>query len=278
MNILFLPLCVLLFFTDLRGTYAATAPPVLKLWRMDCGKIHTDDLNEFSDTYAYTGQSKNFVASCYLIQHGENYLLWDLGLPKADRGLPLQGPGSNGETFSVTIAEQLQTLGVTPQQVSVIAISHYHFDHTGQAEDFTHARLLLGHADVEQLRRANNPRAKPLMHWLSGEGELEEVAGDRDVFGDRSVIMIDLPGHTPGHHGLLVKLPHAGYVLLSGDAAHFRQNYETNGLPSWNTDRAQTLASLDRIRQIVRNLHALLILQHDEADIGKLPIFPRALD
>jgi len=268
---------ILVLLTTTPMDVANADAPAVELWRLDCGKILVEDLNDFSDTYAYSGQSKVLVASCYLIRHGDQYMLWDSGLPKSDRGLPLQGSGAKGETFTATIAEQLATIGVLPVRVSIMGISHYHFDHTGQAEDFPQARLLMGQGDVQALRVADNPRAAPVAQWLKGAGQLEEVVGDKDVFGDGSVVMLDLPGHTPGHHGLLVKLPIAGYVLLSGDVAHFRENYESNGLPAWNTDRAQTLASLDRVRRLVANRHALLILQHEPNDVGKLPIFPRSL-
>jgi N-acyl homoserine lactone hydrolase len=88
------------------------------------------------------------------------------------------------------------------------------------------------------------------------------------------VIMLYTPGHTPGHHSLLVKLPQKGAVLLSGDLAHFRENYETNGVPTFNTDRAQTLASLDRVKKIVAGNKATVIIQHDARDLDKLPVFP----
>ena len=67
-----------------------------------------------------------------------------------------------------------------------------------------------------------------------------------------------------------------GPVLLSGDAAHFHENYENNGVPAFNYDRAETLASLDRIKKIAANLKATVIIQHDPRDIGKLPAFPAA--
>ena len=73
--------------------------PSLKLWRLECGVIQVDDLNDFSDTYAYTGRSKRLTASCYLIKHGDDYMLWDTGLPKSDLGLPLQGKDSKRETL-----------------------------------------------------------------------------------------------------------------------------------------------------------------------------------
>jgi N-acyl homoserine lactone hydrolase len=88
------------------------------------------------------------------------------------------------------------------------------------------------------------------------------------------VIMLDLPGHTPGHHGLLVKLKTTGAVLLTGDVAHFHENYDSNGVPSFNVNRADSLASLDRFKKLAANLKATVIIQHDPRDIGKLPVFP----
>ena len=99
---------------------------------------------------------------------------------------------------------------------------------------------------------------------------------DKDVFGDGSVVMLDMPGHTPGHHALLVKLKTKGNVMLSGDLMHFKENYDSNGVPSFNTDRAQTLASLDRFKKMAANLKATVVIQHDARDIGKLPAFPAA--
>lgn len=246
----------------------------LQLARLDCGQIRVDDLNDLSDTFAYSGRSKRLVASCYLIKHGDAYMLWDSGLPESTLGQPLEGKDAKEETLSVTIVEQLKRVGVSPAQVSILGISHYHYDHTGQAARFPDARLLMGRADVEELRHGDAARAKPLDHWLNGPGKLEEVLGDKDVFADGSVLMLYLPGHTPGHYGLLVKLPRMGYVLLSGDAVHFRENYDTEGLPTWNTDRAQTLASIHRIKEIVKNLGATLVIQHEADDVKKLPALP----
>jgi glyoxylase-like metal-dependent hydrolase (beta-lactamase superfamily II) len=84
------------------------------------------------------------------------------------------------------------------------------------------------------------------------------------------------PGHTPGHRSLLVKLPQTGAVILSGDAVHFRENYDKNGAPWFNHDRSQTIASIDRIKQMLANLKGQLIIQHDARDVGKLPAFPAA--
>jgi glyoxylase-like metal-dependent hydrolase (beta-lactamase superfamily II) len=88
------------------------------------------------------------------------------------------------------------------------------------------------------------------------------------------VIVLATPGHTPGHRSLLVKLPQKGPVLITGDAVHFRENLDTDGVPFFNFDRAQSLASLARIKKIAANLNATVIIQHDARDVEKLPAFP----
>ncbi|HLJ91171.1 MAG TPA: N-acyl homoserine lactonase family protein [Candidatus Angelobacter sp.] len=259
------------------GTTAAPAPS-LRLWRLDCGTVQVNNLNVFSDTYAYVGRSKRLTASCYLIKHDDAYMLWDTGLPETSLGASLQAPGDMAPSLSRNIKDQLSEISVSPASISIIGISHFHWDHTGQAASFPQAKLLLGKGDVEAMRKGGNDRAKPLEHWLTGGGTLDEVTGDKDIFGDGSVVMLDLPGHTPGHHGLLVKLGTTGYVLLSGDLAHFRENYDHDGVPSFNDDRTKTLASLDRFKQIARNTKAITIIQHDPEDISKLPQFPKSAD
>jgi N-acyl homoserine lactone hydrolase len=112
----------------------------------------------------------------------------------------------------------------------------------------------------------------PFANWISGGGKVEPVALDKDVFGDGTVVMLD----TPGHHSLLVRLREMGNVLLSGDLDHFQENYEGNGVTTFNTDRAATLASVDRFKKIAANLKATVIIQHDPRDLGKLPAFPVA--
>jgi glyoxylase-like metal-dependent hydrolase (beta-lactamase superfamily II) len=113
-------------------------------------------------------------------------------------------------------------------------------------------------------------------HWLTGGGKVEPQGADKDVFGDGTVVMLNTPGHTPGHHSLLVRLKDMGNVLITGDLAHFHENYDGNGVPTFNTSRAETVASLDRFKKVATNLKATVIIQHDARDIGKLPAFPTA--
>lgn len=117
-----------------------------------------------------------------------------------------------------------------------------------------------------------------LAPWIQEGSPHEEVSGDRDVFGDGSVTMLSMPGHTPGSYALLVRLTRAAPVLLSGDVVHFEEQLANNYVPPFNTDRAETLASMDRLRTISTTLKATLVVQHDAGDISKLPPFPAAAE
>jgi glyoxylase-like metal-dependent hydrolase (beta-lactamase superfamily II) len=259
---------------------AQDAPVRVTLTRLDCGASKGPrDVAAFSDTHAYDGVKKPLVASCYLIRHGDELMIWDTGYPastKTDPGSPM--------AMKATIVEQLRTLGIAPAQVTRIGASHYHGDHTGQARDFPGATLVIGQGDWAALTDKSAapgfgaPDPAPVAHWISGGGKVDQVRGDKDLFGDGSVVMLDMPGHTPGHHSLLVRLKGRGPVLLTGDLAHFQENYDSNGVPSFNTDRADTLASLDRFKTSARNLKATVIIQHDPRHIGKLPAFPAAAE
>jgi len=86
-------------------------------------------------------------------------------------------------------------------------------------------------------------------------------------------VVLFVPGD-PGHQALLVKLAQTGAVILSGDAVHFRENLDSVGVPAFNYDRAQTVASVERIKKIAASLKATLIIQHDARDVDKLPAYP----
>jgi len=253
----------------------APAPAPLAIMRLDCGTFVANDLDDYSDTGSMRGVGKPLTGSCYLIRHGADYLLWDTGIAASAKGRTLDPKAAFDYTLEATLVEQLASLGIAPEQITRVGISHYHFDHAGQAASFPGATLLIGKGDLDALRSgAPGANPKPLAHWVSGTGTLEAVSGDKDVFGDGRVVMLDLPGHTPGHHGLMVRLKRRT-LLLTGDLAHFHENYAANGVPRFNTDRADTLASLDRFKKIAAVEKATVIVQHDARGLGKLPPFGR---
>jgi N-acyl homoserine lactone hydrolase len=247
---------------------AATEAANVSMVRLDCGTSPPPVVvNErFSDTYAFPGLKLTFVFSCYLIKHGDEYMLWDTGHAMT---MPNVAP-------KVSIVDQLAKIDVKPEQIKYVGISHYHADHTGQVASFPKSTLLIGQKEWDAIsapKPAEGVNFKPFEGWIKGDNKVEPIATDKDVFGDGSVIVLRTPGHTPGHQSLLVKLQ-SGNFILSGDAVHFRENYESDGVPFFNYDRAQTVASIERIKKIAANLKATLIIQHDARDIAKLPAYP----
>ena len=174
----------------------------MSLTRLDCGTPNppTAVNQRFSDTYAYGDLKLQLVYSCYLIKHGDDYLLWDTGHAMTT---PNVAP-------KVSLVDQLAQINLKPEQIKYVGISHYHGDHIGQAGSFPKSTLLIGKGDWDVLTSAKPPEGAnpaPFANWIKGEGKVEPVPLDKDVFGDGSVIMLYTPGHTPGHHSLLVKLP-----------------------------------------------------------------------
>jgi glyoxylase-like metal-dependent hydrolase (beta-lactamase superfamily II) len=254
------------------GTVArAQTAPVVTLTRLDCGTNAppTDVGLRFSDTYAFGGLMVQLTYSCYLVRHNDDYLLWDAGFAM----------GAGATAPKTSLVDLLAQLKLTPANVKYVGISHYHGDHVGQVGSFPKSTLLIGKGDWDALNDPKSAAAASAANfaaWMSGGSKVEPQAADKDVFGDGSVMVLNMPGHTPGHHSLLVKLREMGNVLVTGDLSHFRENYETNGVPTFNTDRAASVASIDRFKQIAKNLKATVIIQHDQRDVSKLPAFPAA--
>lgn len=241
--------------------------PAIRLWRLDCGRL------EENSGRPWAWQKVPTPTPCYLVAHGSRYLLWDAGVSR--RAL-----GNAHPTIKLdrTISDDLARIGVTPERVEFVGISHYHGDHTGQAAQFPKAKLLIGAGDLAALRQAPPPggAAPPhLQPWLDGTAPVEALREDYDVFGDGRVVVLMTPGHTPGHSALLVKLA-TGPVILAGDLWFSHADALRGTMPDFNTSRAETAASRERVSRLAEKLDAVIILQHEPADVAKLPPFPQS--
>jgi glyoxylase-like metal-dependent hydrolase (beta-lactamase superfamily II) len=200
-------------------------------------------------------------------------LLWDTGYPSSFKGQKVDR-GAVVASISATIPEQLAQLGLKPADIDVVGISHMHSDHTGQAADFPQAKLVVGKGDFELTKGERDPFGP----WRTDGAKLQLMHGaDIDMFGDGSVVALNLPGHTPDHMALLVKLA-SGNVMLSGDMYHSTEARQIKGVPPFNTSRAETLASIDRFERLARHWNAKVIIQHEPADVAKLPAFPKSAE
>lgn len=258
----------------------AKAVPDLEMWRLACGDIILADGGIFSDTHLFDGQPRALTGSCYLIRHGKDYMLWDAGLPKTLVGAPTSDHGVS-LSLERSLVDQIAQLGVDPKAITKVAVSHYHFDHTGQLPDFPGATLLISEKDWEVVSRQQEGvpylTLSLFTPWLGKKaGKVKTIAKDEDVFGDGSVLIKATPGHTPGHNALLVRLPKTGDVLLTGDLYHFEAQATKHGVPQYNYNREQTLSSMARFDETAKALNARVVIQHDPLHIGRLPAFPQS--
>ena len=235
---------------------------VEKLYVLNCGEGTAGDISRWTPGLN-EGESMDFVDSCYLIKHSsKGWFLWDTGIADAvaamPNGLVPADPKAVTWRRPKTLAAQLEQLGLKPDDVKAMAVSHTHPDHTGNVELFPQAMLYVQKAEYDWPGANNAPRFKP-------SHPVELLNGDKDVFGDGSVTILSTPGHTPGHQSLLVKLPKTGAVVLSGDAVHFKDNWENRRVPSGNVDKDKTLASLQRIADVLAKEQAQLWINHDKA-------------
>ncbi len=256
------------------ATHPAVRP---RLYALDCGRIHLPDMSMFSDTGEYDGKSGTLVTPCFLILHPSGTLLWDTGLSDTLLGKgPLLVEGGTTLQVDRGLRAQLQSIGVS--QIDYLGFSHFHFDHTGNAGAFPNATWLVSRAEQAASLAAPNAFVNPDDIRPGSHVRQQMLDGDHDVFGDGTVRILRAPGHTPGHQVLMVRLAASGPVILSGDLYHTRDNRRYQRVPSFNVNRADTLASMNRIETLARNIGARVIVQHDPEEFAVLPRLPDYLE
>jgi N-acyl homoserine lactone hydrolase len=213
-----------------------------KLYILNCGEGVAGDISRWSPGID-VGKPMQMAENCYLMHHTQGWLLWDTGVTDAIAALPNGQAPSDPRAIHwyrpKTLASELSAVGVKPSDIKFLAISHTHPDHIGNVEMFPETTLLVQKAEYEWPNPLGVGRLKP-------EHPVKKLEGDYDVFGDGSVTIISTPGHTPGHQSLLVKLPKTGAIVLSGDAVHFKSNWDNRRVPSINADKEQRTKPLAR--------------------------------
>ena len=241
------------------------ASAALRLYVFDCGHLRIADPGRFSLTMDEVS-TLDLSVPCYLVEHPDGTLLWDAGLSDSlAEGSPHTQANGTVTTVTVTLRAQLAALGYQPADITYLALSHLHYDHAGNANDFAVSTWLVQRPEHEAAfgdARGFFDRA------LYAELETSETMlldGDHDVFGDGTVVIKSAPGHTPGHQVLFVDLAETGPLVLSGDLYHFPENRTLKRVPTFNFDEAQTLASMDAVEDFLMESGARLWIEHDFA-------------
>jgi len=258
-----------------QSSYAQDKPGIERLYILYCADGVAGDISYWSPG-VNVGKTMDFSVNCYLVKHAQGWLLWDTGVADAvaamPGGLPPTNPRLTHYRRTKTLASQLDQLGIKPSDIKYVAVSHTHPDHVGNVALFSQSMLLVQKAEYDWPALGNGgPRFKP-------EHPVTKFEGDHDVFGNGSVTIISTPGHTPGHQSLIVKLRKTGAVLLSGDAVYFKDNWENRRVPEFNTNRDQSIASMQRIADILVKEKAQLWINHDKVQTDSLKMAPAYYD
>jgi glyoxylase-like metal-dependent hydrolase (beta-lactamase superfamily II) len=253
----------------LAGSIAAwggTKPKSMRLYVMDCGNIDILDISVFQPGIGQ-GQQKKLSNPCFFIVHPKGTMLWDAGLPDSlgslQNGLPVYGIA----VFHVTktLSSQLKEVGYTPDMIDYLALSHMHPGHVGNADQFPRSTLLIQKKEYKAAF-GPNPGAfgmDPSTYPTLKKNPVKMLNGDYDVFGDGKVVIKSEPGHTPGHQSLYLELPKSGNIFLSGDVAHYTENWIYLRVPSLNFDLQESRDSMSKVAVFIKEKNATLWIQHD---------------
>lgn len=273
-------LCASLLLMGSTAFAAGPAPAVknLRVYVLDCGTIDVSDISVFSPGVD-VGQKKKLTDSCYLIAHPKGTLMWDTGF--SDELAGMADGKKVSENFHVylkkPVAAQLKEIGVAPESVNFLGLSHMHFDHIGNVGLFPKATLLMQKEEYESAfgpdaaKYGNDAKNYPTL----AANPSQQLNGDFDVFGDGTVVIKREPGHTPGHQGLFLKLKKTGNVMLSGDLAHFTKNWENKRVPSFNFDKDMSVKSMEEIAAFIKANKAKFWIQHDLEQNEKIKHAPK---
>ena len=261
---------------DTTVTAEAAAPAPLTVNVFDCGTLEVTDLDAFSSAGDWVGQTDTLTDTCFLINHPKGRMLWDLGLPGMLAGA---GKQTVGGIFVVsmekTITRQLADIGLTPADIDYVALSHDHFDHIGQVDQVQAATWIVQEDEYNDMfpPEGVGPNADPqvVAMWAAFRPlHVQKIRGDYDVFGDGTVKILEMPGHTPGHSVLLLNMPESGPVLLAGDLYHRTETRQLRRVPRFNWSEQATLASMDKFEALAREIGAKVVIQHEPDDIAPL--------
>lgn len=256
------------------------APKTPRLYVFDDGDIKGLDPKLFGFTREQL-KEVDFVNQSYLIVHPRGTVMFDTGGIGDDKFPADGGPAKEG-IMSATkkLVPQMAAAGYTPSDVTYLVLSHYHSDHTGNANLFGGATWIVQKAERDfMFSDAPQGIIQPATYGALKNAKTKILNNeDFDIFGDGTVVIKTTPGHTPGHQVLFVTLAKTGPILLAGDLYHYPEEITTGKTPSFEFDAATSAKSRAAMQAFVKLTGAKLWIEHDKITHANLPKSPRYLD
>jgi N-acyl homoserine lactone hydrolase len=263
------------------GANVAGAAPAanLRLYILDCGTIAPMDPALFNVKPNEIKGDLSFVTPCYLIVHPRGTLMWDVG-QVPDKDIPDNGTEVVQQRIlkaTRRLAPQLAVLGYQPKDITYLAMSHYHADHTANANMFAASTWIVQQAEYAAMfsEAPLGIRMPDSYRDLKNARRITLNNEDHDVFGDGTVVIKTAPGHTPGHQMLFLKLKKFGPLLLAGDLYHLPEERTLDRVPTFDFDAAMTRATRKKVEAFVKQSGATFWIQHDPATNAALKKAPQ---
>ena len=258
---------------------------VERIYVLDGGVGHAGNKSSWTNMMDPDGTAVDISAPCYLIQHASGYMMWDTCPNDIIAEMSPPGYGTSAAAIrwekTKTVASQLQQIQVNPADVKYVGLSHVHADHTGNVEMFPNSTVLIQRPEYEEgFEGSAAPTGPPSLDApvFSRGHQVKLVDGDLDVFGDASVIIGWVGGHTAGQQIALVHLRETGWVILSGDAVHTQENFDNRWIPRIAREdlmnRLDVLMAYERIEALMEHYNAQLWIQHDVGQYNSLKKAP----
>ena len=259
---------------------APFAPTTIRLYVLDGGTLESDPAR-----YRLTREevvAPQLSVTAFLVVHPKGTLMWDTGAiadgswtptgRPVQRRLVLSNSQERRVTLTKTMAAQLRSIGYTPSDITYLALSHFHWDHTANANQFVRSTWLARQVERDAMLPATVPDPpQPSTFADLKNGKTVLIAtDDHDVFGDGTVVIKLAKGHTPGHQVLYVKLAKTGGVVLSGDLYHYPEERTLNRLPTFEFNVDQTRESRTALDAFLKKTGAQLWIQHDLTAMRKV--------
>jgi len=273
----------------LLGAQAPTAKPTLpramRLYVLDCGvlNISREGVERYHVTTAEVGETRMPVP-CFLVAHPKGTLMWDVGVIPDD---DVERAAAGGARYDVnttaaavvtrTLRSQLAAIGYRPADVTYVAVSHAHKDHTANLNQFAAATWLTPSAEREFMWKPNNERVEPRFYSALEKSKWVPLnADEHDVFGDGKAVIKAAPGHTPGHQVLVLDLASIGRVMIAGDLYHYAPERAFHREPPANEFNVQqSTASRAKIEDYLKTTRTAMWIEHEWASNVKLKKAPQ---
>ena len=214
------------------------------------------------------GATIELPVSGILLRHRQANVLFDTGCHPSVADQAQERWGGMAKVItpimvpSDNVIAGLSALGLCPEDVDIVVNSHFHPDHCGCNVFFRNAEIIVHGSELAAARALDSAIRGYIPCEWDHPMPMRAISAEHDLFGDGRIMLLPLPGHTPGTIGALATLDRSGAFLLASDAVSLRTCLDRDIVPrnTWNADAFIT--SLREIRRIEK-AGANVVCGHD---------------